>query len=446
MIDLAPYSDVLVLDTQVILEGKPLEELPWEQLGADGPILLLCTPTMLSEVDRRKRDGRLGERARRFNRLVEPAIGTSEPVPLLNHPPRVDVALVAVDSINWQELGDLDPNSGDDRIVAEALFARVSDTSRLTMFSYDMRPRSAATRHGLASAKPPEEWIYEPEPSPVEKDNLRLRQRVRDLEASQPEIIATLDIDGDLPVKVLVVEPLQDDAAEALAERILAMHPRSAQQDWIALRDPGYDGRYDEFVKKVRRYGRNLSRALERLFNQVSFQFGFAVEGSVGASHLDVQLRATGAALYDKMIVKDIAPPKPPRREQLWATPLWSGPTLADLMTKVPRHQVVFDPQPSRGPSLRLACEDFRHGRTFTKRIYAELNAKAQNSAEVRLTITAANMKGSVERAISIPIESDCVKVEDLIELDAQSMRREYRLQALFNELISRNETDEIES
>ena len=58
------------LDTNVILEGKPLAELPWSDIDPRGPILVLLTTTVLSEVDSKKRDGRLGVHARKFNRLL----------------------------------------------------------------------------------------------------------------------------------------------------------------------------------------------------------------------------------------------------------------------------------------------------------------------------------------------------------------------------------------
>lgn len=91
---------------------------------------------MLSEVDRKKRDGRLGERARAFNRLVGPCTEQSQPHCLISGPPQVDIAICPVRRIDWDQLDDLDPAEGDDRITAEALHALVSEGQRLCILSY----------------------------------------------------------------------------------------------------------------------------------------------------------------------------------------------------------------------------------------------------------------------------------------------------------------------
>jgi hypothetical protein len=363
---------------------------------------------------------------------------------LHDNAPRVDLALIASGGIDWATLEDLDKEEGDDRIVAEALFAKVSDPSQLTIFSYDLRPRAAGERHGLRSMKPPEHWIYEPEPSPAEKDALRLKQRVRELEATQPEITATLALDCDLPIKLVRVAPLSDEAIEHLTQKILRSNPRRIQPAFEMLPDYGYNGRYDEFEEKVQGYGRKLPRSLERLFNQISFALSFGVEGGVGANHIDVQLHGDGATLHNKLVLKNIMRPRPPIREL--GLPLYNGPTIADLMSKVARHEVAFDPKPNREPFLRLACEDFRQGRSFGKRLYAELDPRGPNPAVIQLVITAANLKGNVERTMTIPLEVEEVEVTDLMDLDADRLLREYRLQGLFHDLVKAEQTEELEA
>jgi len=446
MLDVTHYSLVLVLDTQVVLEGKPLDELPWCDLTLDGPILLLCTPRMLSEVDARKRDGRLGERARRFNRLVEPAVGSQQPTMIRSASPRVELALVAVDPIDWSALGDLDRDEGDDRIVAEALFARINDPGKLTMFSYDIRPRSAAVRHGLSATKPPEAWIYSPEPGPSEKDNVRLRQRIQELEATQPQISLEVQADAEAPLKLLKVAVLDQKSTEALIERILQENPRRTFSVYNLNPDSSYDRRYDDFEKKVRRYGRWLHTSLERLFNQVAIKVQFSVE-RVGARHVDLQMRGSGVALHDKLFLKDIIRPVAPRPEPYpFAYGLYDGPTIPDLLKKVPRHEVVFDPAPNRGSFLRLACEDFRQGRSFEKRLFAEIDPRRQNPAEVEASITAENLNGVVKSTLGLPFEVDEVQVADLIDLEGGNLLRDFRLKPLFEKLVAQDKHEELET
>jgi len=77
------------LDTNIVLEGRPLADLPWGQLGASGPLLVYFVPKFLSEIDGKKRDGRLGEKARAFNRWISP-LATSDAELLICDTPRVD--------------------------------------------------------------------------------------------------------------------------------------------------------------------------------------------------------------------------------------------------------------------------------------------------------------------------------------------------------------------
>jgi hypothetical protein len=58
------YSTILFMDSMVALQGKPLSALPWQEIDAAGPILVLVVPQVMSEIDKRKRDGRLAKRAR----------------------------------------------------------------------------------------------------------------------------------------------------------------------------------------------------------------------------------------------------------------------------------------------------------------------------------------------------------------------------------------------
>lgn len=63
------YARVLVIDANIALESNPWDQLDWTLFG-DGPILLLACAQVTREVDSKKQDSRLGERARGFNRLL----------------------------------------------------------------------------------------------------------------------------------------------------------------------------------------------------------------------------------------------------------------------------------------------------------------------------------------------------------------------------------------
>ena len=79
------YDRVVLIDSQVVLEAKPLEQLPWADLF-QGSILLLVARQVQTEIDRRKNDGRLGQRARAFNRLLDGFIVSRVPSQILANP------------------------------------------------------------------------------------------------------------------------------------------------------------------------------------------------------------------------------------------------------------------------------------------------------------------------------------------------------------------------
>lgn len=252
-IDLAPYALVLVLDTQLVLQGKPLETLPWHELG-NGPILLLCMPTMLSEVDKFKRDGRLGQRARHFNRLTEGCLSDGGIATLICGTVCVNIAFVASGRIDWAPLDDLDPAVGDDRIVAEMLHAKLSGPAHLILFSYDKQPLAAARRHGLGWKMPADHWLLEPEPSPHQKEAQRLQQRARELETSQPAIEVELAL-PDTPLRPVRVQLLDENMSRIFAELYLEKNLPQGRGRFDFLTDYSYDDRYEAFERRVRSQG-----------------------------------------------------------------------------------------------------------------------------------------------------------------------------------------------
>ena len=219
------YDRVFALDTQMVFEARPLEQLDWQSLSA-GPVLLLVLPQVSAEIDARKRDGRLGQRARALNRQLDQSIETGEPATIVERPIRIDIAYVANRTIDWSPLDDLERDNGDDRIIAQALHALVDDPSRVELLSFDSRPRAAARRHGLRALKPQESWLLEPEPSPTDRRVAELENRVRLLQATEPKLRVSIRAVDPEPLKRHRIQPLPADEAEAVSGMILTANGR----------------------------------------------------------------------------------------------------------------------------------------------------------------------------------------------------------------------------
>lgn len=69
---------VAFLDENIVLEGKPVADLPWTEIVTAGLISTLIVPKAMEEIDAKKRDGRLGPHARAFNRLIAPSVISGE--------------------------------------------------------------------------------------------------------------------------------------------------------------------------------------------------------------------------------------------------------------------------------------------------------------------------------------------------------------------------------
>jgi hypothetical protein len=220
-IDFSRYSTILFMDSMVALEGKPLPSQPWSEIDPVGPILIMVVPQVNTEIDKRKRDGRLAKRAREFNRLIGPAAESASAVQISDGPPIVDIAIAKCARINWDSLNDLDPEEPDARVVAQILNVNDVPPERKLLFSQDINPIAMASRHQLRTRKMPESWLADPEPSPSEKELMRLKGRLRELETTEPNLDATLTFHPGETVHFYQVRPLTADQQQDMSAHIL---------------------------------------------------------------------------------------------------------------------------------------------------------------------------------------------------------------------------------
>ncbi|OHB31830.1 MAG: hypothetical protein A2790_03210 [Phenylobacterium sp. RIFCSPHIGHO2_01_FULL_69_31] len=178
-----PFKTKAFLDTNIVLECRDLPELPWAEVDAEGPILLLVTARVAQEVDMRKRDGRLASRARAFNKVLGEAVVSGQPVVIRESGPHVALARSTASRIPWSDHDDLDPDEADHRIIAEVLHAKDVGNAEKVVVSHDVNPLGLARDHGLRVHHVGEHWLRPPEPSPMEKEVQRLKGRLSVLEA-----------------------------------------------------------------------------------------------------------------------------------------------------------------------------------------------------------------------------------------------------------------------
>ncbi len=422
-LDTTGYNRVFALDTQMVFEARPLEQLDWASLSP-GPILLLVLPQVSSEIDARKRDGRLGQRARHVNRLLDPSIETGQPATFVAQPVRVDIAYVAAGAIDWGPLEDLERDNGDDRIVAQTLHALVDDAARVEVLSFDSRPRAAARRHGLKACKPDEGWLLDPEPSPSDRRVAELEQRVRVLQTTEPQLSVSIEPVDQPPLVRHRVDPLPADLVGTVSQMILARNPRQRTSPFgmDALHaNMNYDEDYDDYEKAMRE--RDLPAmhlGAARQFSTYPIRILLENTGQLAAEHVTVELRSGNARLHGEPFLVDLfGPPPPDTRSNFLA----NVPNLSQQLQRPDRTSFALEQSEDDDVQVEFRCEDFRHGRAQALTAVLELEGRTVGVAQVEVRVTARNMRGAVTATMVVRVEVRDTVLGELIDLDAVRLR-----------------------
>jgi hypothetical protein len=419
VLNISAYDRVLLIDTQVVLETKPLDQLPWDEFG-QGPVLLLVCRQTQSEIDSKKNDGRLGTRARSFNKLFDSFLETRLPAELVAGPPRVDVALVSNARIDWEALDDLDSDDGDDRIVAQALHALVDDRARLELLSHDMRPRDGAITHGLRAIKLPEHWLREPDPSPNERERARLERELRVLKAEQPMIEVRVEPITPLPWRKLAVDPASAKQTEAIQNAILWAAPRQDREDAFGLLSMNRDYSFDDRKRKWRE--RLLAKdlptmhlGLQRLHAQHRVKITIENVGSITAEGLSLEVRSGNTKLHSQpyyvLVFGKHAPYPRPFQDPLRHMDFGRlGPAS--------RHEpfTFYIEEEGPGPALIWSCSSFRQEKSFEVELSVELETGTSGKAQVEAVVTARNMKGDVRSQLLAPVIDARMRFDEAVD------------------------------
>lgn len=415
---LTSYERVFALDTQMVFEARPLEQLPWQSITS-GPVLLLILPQVSSEVDARKRDGRLGQRARNLNRQIEPSIETGEPVTIVEQPVRIDLAYVAAGLIEWPSLDDLERDNGDDRIVAQALNALVDDPLRIEIMSFDSRPRASARRHGLRAHKPDETWLLDPEPSPNDRRVSELEQRVRLLQSSEPRLAISIRTVTEQPLLKRRIEPVSEEQVETISRKVLAKNPRAATGGFYPLRlneNTQYDEEYDTYEAEIRvRDIPALHAGIARLYSAYVVEVVLENTGALAAEHVTVELRSGNARLHARPFFVDMVGPPPPstRRDYIGLIP-----NVSRQLFRPDRTSFVEQNSDDRDVQVEFRCEDFRHGRTHILSLVLELTDRTEGAAHIEARVTAGNMRGDVTARMMPAVSEVSTAMGELVDIE----------------------------
>lgn len=425
------YDDYKVkafIDTNIILEGRPLPELPWHEIDADGPIIVLLTPTAIKEVDSKKQDGRIGKRARDFNKLIAPVAAGGPPIVIRESEPRVELALARAMRIPWDQYDDLDPDEGDSCIVAEMLHAKDMTNVGKILVSQDIRPITLATNYDLETQHVSESWLRQVEPGPADKEVQRLKGKLADYEAKEPEFEIKIEMPDGEPVSVVRIEDLTDAERDRIERKIFAMNPQQDQLrgnrpfDHVSFYDTydsTYKDRYEAYRKRVPSFMLNYAQRLERLFNQARFKITVANVGKMQAENLLVEVRVSSGWLHDRYVfVSPLGPtaPKPKNKNvfDLVRNPVLQMPTFP---SRVGRHEVAFKDELSCGMAFSATCEDFRHGQDWSCDGIVGIDPRTPET-KITVSVTASNFRGNAQGDKLIERKQEAVHISKLVDME----------------------------
>ncbi|HZZ94023.1 MAG TPA: hypothetical protein VFE23_15790 [Usitatibacter sp.] len=413
------YRTIAFIDSNIVLEARPLAELPWQEVDSIGPILVVLAPTVLREVDSKKRDGRIGPKARAFNRFIAPLASGASSISLLAESPRVDLALAVPGKIDWDSYDDLDRSQGDHNLVAEILNTKGLSSAAI-LVSQDINPLFAAQRHGVRTLRIPETWRPPLEPSPQDKEIARLKKQMADYQKAEPKFEIDFAVPGQ-PIQVYDVVPLTADQALKFRLSLTAANPRVKQHHSpLALSsfeyDPSLDSRYDRYINHVLpTFVANYHDGLEILFNQAVFTLTVTNIGNALAANLLIDVEIVGGWINEKAVVFNAAGPKAPRPRPSYINQI---PDLSRLHPRVEvgRHEVEVS-DTARAPRVVAQCEDFRQGQCWTLTGFVWIDPRVPKTL-AKIKITAATLTGEQLQVFEVQKTSSKVAVSELVDLE----------------------------
>jgi len=216
-------------DTNVFLQCKQLADVDWSLLGNWECIeVVVCAPVQ-AELDALKGKGnsRQASRARNANsllgKLLEPGVSHL----ILSNGPKVHLT-VRVELMPDVEAAGTLPNTRDNELVTTALaYQRAHSEIEVRLLTNDIGPMFSAKRVGLAYLKVPQDWLLPPELDESERRETSLKERIAQLEKTEPSFKTVLTgcSGKHLKASVTLYEALSDTQVAAFVARIVERFP-----------------------------------------------------------------------------------------------------------------------------------------------------------------------------------------------------------------------------
>jgi hypothetical protein len=415
---------VIVVDSNILLHFRSLEEWPWGELFGEAPIEIVVPTIVMREVDSKKYEART-EKLRKRATSVTRRLASHGEGKLMRLPPGVELRVASREpSISYEEYG-LTAANQDDQVVATMIeLARGLVDGRVLLVSNDSGIRVKARAHGFDVFIPQESLALPVPLDGAEKRVAELERELAVLKFSEADLVLEVNGGGDgVAFTVRVKSTATDSDVDAVVAACAERHPKQTappephvDDDTLdllgplakidAARDiltaPDYDRYnreieyyledYRDFVVEHDEYQRRVLRTVEIVPTLTN-------RGGSPADDVDVWLTSPA---HVRILSDAPAEPEPPdapsrpmsmleRSEQkryeaivAHVTP----PAANHDSDEILRWRVAED-----GRQARLSVDRLKHGFSMAlPPIYAEISAAKVASFAIEYTLAAANV------------------------------------------------------
>ncbi len=177
---------VVFPDTNVLVQGRAMHTLPWEELGRDAIQVVICGP-VIREIDRLKtRGGRAGRVARSISTLVRELMSAPDMSETLRPAgPSVFRSLLVGLDVRKAVREGLEITHDDQAIINQAL-ALMDAGSEVMLLTDDNFAALTAKEFGLPTMLLPSHWLKEPEVDESVKEIARRDAEIIRLKSAEP--------------------------------------------------------------------------------------------------------------------------------------------------------------------------------------------------------------------------------------------------------------------
>lgn len=196
----------LFIDSNVLLECKALEELPWEELGKYDEFHLIVCRTVQREIDNHKSGSRdrVQDRARKASSLFNKALEDPQGHYLVRHTrPIIKMFLDTSARPHEAHTSHINKEKPDDEIVAFCYgYAMENPEKIVRLLTDDTGPKVTAKQNNLPYIPVPTHWKLPPQPNKIGREHIRLQKELRKYQQSEPQFkMRWIDAQGDTITK-----------------------------------------------------------------------------------------------------------------------------------------------------------------------------------------------------------------------------------------------------